>query len=349
MNHALRTTLFASTLALAAAPALALAQSVLYSHGFDGSGGWPDSEANGDFKAVYGLVGSEYLINPLQAGYYALALAPVQSRSPNQAIEADIRLNASQPDSRAGLACRVEDGPRFYAFNLTHAGSFEIVRVEGGGGEVLASGPLGADAEQGVRVRAECRGDQLSLSVDGQVLATVSDTVLGSGLGAGLLSVSPEVAATNAAFDNFSLGDFGGAAAAPATAARAQSITPMGTPNQAGSGGGFSSGGLPVLEDVALYNDGGGQPGARQSLFDAGHQRVYVVLEMSGQTQARFRAEWRAVQGSQEQVLLNGDYDNQAGHSRVWLYADRQWSPGLYRVDVYANERLLEQREFSIY
>lgn len=335
---------------LLAAP-LAQAQSVVYSHAFDDSAGWPDSDRSGDLTAVYTVVGSEYLINPLQSGHYALALAPAQTGSNNQRVEADIRLNASNPDSRAGVACRVEAGARFYAFNLIHAGGYEIARVDGSGGEVLRRGPLPADAEQGVRVRAECNGSQLSFSVNGQLLDTVEDSSLSSGLGAGLISVSPVVAATNAAFDNFSLSDFGGAAARP-TAMAAQQLSPRSAPpavDQSGAGGGYAGGGLPVLDDLALFNDGGGRPGARQSLFESGQQRVYVVMEMSGQTQARFRAEWRAVQGSQESVLLNGSYDNQDGHSRVWLYADRQWTPGLYRVDVYANEQLLDQREFSIY
>lgn len=340
--------ILSSIVCLGLVNAAAQAQSPLYSHGFDSTAGWPDSDQSGDLSAVYTVVGSEYLINPLQSGRYALAIAPVQTPGPSQVVEADIRLNASQPESRAGVACRVTRGESFYAFNLVHSGHWEIVVVEGDRGEILASGPLADDLEMGVRVRAECRGSELAFSVDGRPVGSISDARLGAATGAGLLSVSPVVAATNAAFDNFALIDAGGSAVAPIAAPAADASPRAAYPQGAGGGGGYDSA-LPQLDDLALFNDAGGRPGDRQSLFDVGRQRVYVVMEMSGAARARFRAEWRAISGSQESVLFNGDYDNQQGHSRVWLYADRDWTPGLYRVDIYANDRLLDQREFSVY
>ena len=48
-------------------------------------------------------------------------------------------------------------------------------------------------------------------------------------------------------------------------------------------------------------------------------------------------------------TVLNGKYDSPGNNRRVWLYADRNWSAGLYRVDVYVNDQLLDQREFSVY
>lgn len=327
-----------------AAP-LAQAQSVVYTDTFDSTGGWPDSDRTGDLDAVYTTVNGEYLINPLQSGHYALALAPVRTGGGDQIIEADIRLSASQSESRAGLACRVGPGPSFYAFDLVNNGSFEIVRVERDNARILHSGALSGDPAQGMRVRAECRGASLSLSIDGRTVASITDGSLPEANAAGLLSVSPVIAATNAAFDNFALSEVGGRtpiAAAP------RAVTPMSPPQGGGQGAGYGDR-LPTIDDMALFNDAGGAPGSRQSLFDTGSQRVYVVMEMSGATQAEFRAEWRAIRGSEESVLLNSRYDNQQGNARVWFYADRQWSPGLYRVDVYASERLLDQREFSVY
>ena len=326
----------------------AFAQSVVYTDAFDATGGWPDSDRTGDLDAVYTTVGGEYLINPLRDGHYAVALAPARTSGADQVVEADIRLAASQSGSRAGVACRVGPGPTFYAFNLVSDGSYEIVRVERNSGEILHSGALSGDPAEGMRVRAECRGASLSMAIDGRVVASIADGALPDANGAGLLSVSPVIAATNAAFDNFALAEYGGAAVAtPPISATPRQVTPMSPPSGGRSGAGY--GGLPVLDDMALYNDAGGEPGSRQSLFDTGSQKVYVVMEMSGATRARFRAEWRAVNGSQESVLLNSNYDNQQGYPRVWLSADRYWGPGLYRVDVYANDRLLDQREFSVY
>lgn len=331
-------------LLLGLASAAAHAQSPVYTHGFDSTAGWPDSDQSGDLSAVYTVVDSEYLINPLQSGRYALAIAPVQTPGAGQVVEADIRLAASQAASRAGVACRVSPGAqRFYAFNLVHAGGWEIVRVEGDQGEILASGPLSDALDMGVRVRAECLGDALSMLVDGRTVGSVRDTRLQEATAAGLLSVSPVVAATNAAFDNFVL-SAADAVGSPASATAPAPLSPM-----RGGGGAGDDSPLPQLDDLALFNDAGGRPGDRQSLFDVGHQRVYAVLEISSGARARFRAEWRAVRGGDETVLTSSDYDNHEGHTRVWLYADRDWGAGLYRVDLYANGRLLEQREFSVY
>ncbi len=46
------------------------------------------------------------------------------------------------------------------------------------------------------------------MHANGELLGEASDSLLGAAVGAGLLSVSPVVAAINAAFDNFSLSGF---------------------------------------------------------------------------------------------------------------------------------------------
>lgn len=334
------------TLALSFATAAA-AQQPVYQHDFDSAGGWPDSDVSGDLSAVYTVVGGEYLINPLKNMAYALAPAPAASPSPDMVVEADVRLAASQPASRAGIACRVDEGGGFYAFNLVASGSWEIVRVRGGNGEVLDSGSLGFDPSEGARLQASCRGSTLSFHANGELLGEASDSRQ-SGSGAGLLSVSPVVAATNAAFDNFVLASFGGEASARAAQPSATGMAA----GQGGHGGGFHApaGELPPIEDMALYaDDGYGQPGDRRSLFDAGHQRVYLVMDMDYPVPANFRAEWKAIRGSQESTVLNGQYESPGRDRRVWLYADRNWSAGLYRVDVYANGAMLDSREFSVY
>lgn len=202
-------TRIATVIALAFASA-ASAQQAVYTHDFDSIGGWPDSDVSGDLTAVYTVVGSEYLINPLQNMAYALAPAPASSPSPDMLVEADVRLAASQPQSRAGIACRVGSDGSFYAFNLIASGAYEIVRVKGGNGVVLASGGIGFDPSEGARLKAECRGDSLSFHANGELLGEASDGEFAEATGAGLLSVSPVVAATNAAFDNFVLSADGG-------------------------------------------------------------------------------------------------------------------------------------------
>jgi hypothetical protein len=335
-------TLIASALALACA-SVASAQSVVYSHDFDSVGGWPDSDVSGDLTAVYTVVGSEYLINPLKNMAYALAPAPASSPSPDMVVESDVRMNASQAQSRAGIACRVGSNHSFYAFNVIASGSYEIVRVRGEDAEVLTSGAIGFDPADGAHLKAVCRGASLSFYANGDLLDEVTDNRIGAGNGAGLLSVSPVVAATNAAFDNS--GQLRGLARrnfmARCSLQRAR---------RSGSGGGGTSGVSPVIDEMALYaDDGSGKPGDKRSLFDVGKTRVYLVMEMSDPVPAQFRAEWKSIRGSDETTVLNGKFDSPGNNRRVWLYADRDWSAGLYRVDVYANGQLLDQREFSVY
>jgi hypothetical protein len=72
-------------------------------------------------------------------------------------------------------------------------------------------------------------------------------------------------------------------------------------------------------------------------------------MQLSGHTKAKFTAKWVAVQGTQETPLLESQHDNIAGNSRLWLYADLNWNPGLYKVNVYADGQLLQEMEFSVY
>jgi hypothetical protein len=337
--------LVAAALALAVASA-ASAQSTVYTHEFDTIGGWPDSDVTGDLTAVYTVVGGEYLINPLENMTYALAAAPATSPSPDMVVEADVRLAASQAQSRAGVACRVGRDKSFYAFNLIASGGYEIAYVRGPSGKVLTSGAIGFDPADGARLKAVCRGTQLSFYANGELLAEVSDDAIGSAGGAGLFSVSPVIAATNAAFDNFALASYGGSAAADAGASRS---APRASFNGGGRGG-AGGGSLPSIEDMAVYaDDGFGKPGDKRTVFDPGRQRVYLVMDLEYPAPADYRVEWVAIRGTDETKVLDGRYDNPGDDRRVWLYGERNWTPGLYRVDVYANGQYLDQREFSVY
>lgn len=336
-------------LSLLLAP-LAGARDSVYSDAFDSIGGWPDSDANGDLEAVYTIVGGEYLINPLRDRHYALAVAPARSDSGDQHIEADVRLAASNPDSRAGIACRVGSGLNFFAFNLIASRGYEIVRVVNGKPTVLTQGRISMDPAEGARLGANCHGAALSLSLNGRELASVSDTALADNTGAGLLSLSPVIAATNAAFDNFELSSLSGAAATTSRAPREFPVerTTSASSGSSGSSDQLLSTSMPEVDDMAVFNDAYGKPGSRQSLFDSGDQRVYLVMQLTANAHARFRAKWYRVNGSNEAMLQETSMDNSRGNPRVWLSVARDWTPGLYRVDVYANDQFLDQREFSI-
>ncbi len=335
----------AATLALVIAPA-AFAQSLLYSHDFGQTAGWPDSDVTGDLSAVYTVVGGEYLINPLRNLSYALAPAPVGAPSGDMVVESDVRLVASQPDSRAGIACRVGDGLNFIAFNMIASGGFEIVRVRNGEAEFLSRGPLGIDPAGGARLRAECQGSELRFSIDGREMARASDPSGGTNHGAGLLSLSPVVAATNAAFDNFAL--YGGGAAVASQPA--SNAAPSDFDNSGFSSAGGGAGLLPALSDMAVHADNGmGEPGERRTVFPVGQQQVFVLMEFEQPVRANLRADWYAVRGVDETRLLSGNLQASGESTRLYLAANGNFSAGLYRVDVYADSQYIDQREFSVY
>ena len=344
----MKTQILASVV-LALGAGAAHAQSTLYSHSFDDAAGWPDSDVSGDTHAIYTTVGGEYLINPLQAMHYALALAPVHAPDADVAVEADLRLAAGDTHARAGLACRTGSGLRFYAFNLVASGGWEIVKVDGNDQRILASGATSFDPGDGARLRAECRGAHLSFSANGRRLGDADDaSFIGAG-GAGLISVSPQVASTNAAFDNFKLMSFGGGPRADvAVAPRGNSPAFVPPPAHAPRAVPTSSG-LPQLTDMAIFDNAMGKPQNRKTVFDEATQRIFVVMQLAAARNASFRAEWKNITGGAEDVVSTSNFDNAAGNARVWLYADRHWDAGLYRVDVYANDVLLDQREFSVY
>lgn len=334
------------------APFAAFAQSTVYSTSFDSTDGWPDSDRTGDLTAVYSVVAGEYLISPLQSGVYGLARAPAHAGSPDMAIEADVHLASSQGASRLGLACRVANGQNFVAFTLTGAGGYEIVRVRNGRGNILTSGSLDFDPAESSHLRAECSGDQLRFSANGRLLGTANDPDGGSADGAGLLSVAPVTGSTNAAFDNFELKSFGASPASGRTATLRSIPEVAQAPSNPGSGGGGygnGSGVTPVIEDLALFEDSGaGRPGDRRSLFPSGRQRVYLVMELARPVSTPLTVRWVAIRGTNESQVQQTNYDPNGRDRRVWLYAERSWSPGLYRADLYANGEKMDEREFSI-
>jgi hypothetical protein len=109
-----------------------------------------------------------------------------------------------------GLLCRYQDSTHFYAFLVSSDGYYAIVKVLGGSAYQILSGDgshllpseaiqVGEGTEN--ELRAVCLGDQLSLTVNGQQLAAVSDSDLDHG-DVGFIVSSYEEGATEVRFDN---------------------------------------------------------------------------------------------------------------------------------------------------
>ncbi|HIE39369.1 MAG TPA: hypothetical protein EYP77_09935 [Anaerolineae bacterium] len=109
------------------------------------------------------------------------------------AVEAEVRRGSGSTDGHFGLLCRYRAPGDFYYFAITDDGYYAILRVEDERIEVLTGEgflPTSAVQTDGAtnHIRIVCRGEQLSLYVNGQEVATATDASLQRGdvgLGAG--------------------------------------------------------------------------------------------------------------------------------------------------------------------
>jgi hypothetical protein len=127
-------------------------------------------------------------------------------------IEVDAYLASGSPDGHFGVFCRHTDENNFYYFAISADGYYAIFRRENGGDvqviteniEGMVFSPVINTGGQVNRIQAECRGDELSLYVNGKLLETVTDNAISQGdvgLGAGS---GPE-GNTRVQFDNFTV------------------------------------------------------------------------------------------------------------------------------------------------
>ncbi len=124
-----------------------------------------------------------------------LSWATPGQRFDDVVVEAEARSVNGGGDGNLGLICRFTSPDNFYYFAVTGDGYYAIILVEDGEPEVLTGDGFlpspAVHADNGVYdLRAVCQGDQLSLYVGDQEVATVSDDTwtqgdIGIGVGSG--------------------------------------------------------------------------------------------------------------------------------------------------------------------
>ncbi len=108
-----------------------------------------------------------------------------------------------------GLVCRALDQENYYFFVISSDGYYGVGKViDGIQSMINTSGMMPSEVihqgKSGNHLRADCVGDRLELSVNGQLLASVSDTELVKGE-VGLLVGNFSTAENVVLFDNFSV------------------------------------------------------------------------------------------------------------------------------------------------
>ena len=101
-------------------------------------------------------------------------------------VEVDITKTGGPDDNYFGVICRYKDGSNFYILAISSDGYYGIVKVVNGGLYLLGADQMQPSEAilQGDAVNhlsAECKGDTLSLSVNGETLFTVEDDTFSSG------------------------------------------------------------------------------------------------------------------------------------------------------------------------
>ncbi|MBN2007514.1 MAG: hypothetical protein JXA21_29480 [Anaerolineae bacterium] len=112
-------------------------------------------------------------------------------------------------DNWMGVICRQQDEGNYYLLAISADGYYLIQRVENNE-ELALSGPEISEAIHNGKVsnqlEATCQGSHLSLRVNGELLATVSDVALSkAGQVAVFADAVPGGGTTTVAFDNFTL------------------------------------------------------------------------------------------------------------------------------------------------
>lgn len=115
---------------------------------------------------------------------------------------------ANGPDGDAAVICRYVDESNFYLLGITTDGFYGITKIKDGedtllGSEYLEESSLiKTGAGEINRVRADCIGDHLTLYVNGEILAEVTDADFTSG-DVGLAGGTYDDGGTEMRFDNF--------------------------------------------------------------------------------------------------------------------------------------------------
>jgi hypothetical protein len=127
-------------------------------------------------------------------------------------MDVTVRNNATHPTTAFGVICNQHgtDGLSYYYFAMTPGGQYAIAKAESGQMDVFLTNngewgfsSLIAQNASSYRIGADCGNGNLTLSVDGKQIVSVSDSAFASG-GIALFARSGEEAASaDVSFDDF--------------------------------------------------------------------------------------------------------------------------------------------------
>jgi hypothetical protein len=148
-----------------------------------------------------------YRINVIQTDSFFFG-NPYQSFQNDVSIEVDATKIGGPDDNSFGLQCRYQDVDNYYFFYISSDG-YDGIGIDNAGTKTIISssdGNLVSDSNinQGAatnHIRADCIGSNLTLYVNGNQIATATDSTFTGG-DIGLIAKSFSIAGTDIMFDN---------------------------------------------------------------------------------------------------------------------------------------------------
>ena len=176
---------------------------VLFSDTFsDDSGGWNTWTDNNSI-VDYNSGGLRFYINEKDYNFW--------SRPQNDFQDVMVEVLATRvsgtDDNHFGVICHYENRDNYYALVISSDGYYGIIKVLQGSYHLLNDHTLqySEAIKQGGEtnhIQALCSGSELTLTVNGEELASVQDSDISSG-GVGLITASYETPGVDILFDNF--------------------------------------------------------------------------------------------------------------------------------------------------
>ena len=171
----------------------------------DRNSGWPTEYADA-WVTDYYQDGYRMLINSPDT----VAWAIVKVDYSDVRIVVDAHLIGGGEDNYLGAICRYQNADNFYSLVISSDGYYAIQRRLNGGVIEVISGEyfeqsIVINQQQSLNlIEASCVGDQIKLTVNGLLLAAVTDSAIPSG-DAGLIVGTFSAESTDILFDNFTV------------------------------------------------------------------------------------------------------------------------------------------------
>jgi hypothetical protein len=167
-------------------------------------GGWPSRI---DPTGISDYLGEAYRIQATEPNAERLAVPGLNLE--DASVEVQAARIGGPADNRFGLVCRYQDGGTYYAFLVSSDGYYAIYKNLAGEVTLLdMPGMLPDERLQGAQgdllLRITCRGEELALWVNGELIAERQDSAIRRG-DVGLLAGTFDEPGTDILFDFFTV------------------------------------------------------------------------------------------------------------------------------------------------